>query len=252
MERIVILGCGNPTRGDDGVGPLLIRRLWERGLPPNVKLVDGGTSGIDVVFHMEGADRVIIVDACLTGEKPGTILRVPSSEVEELPSREETHLHSIKWFHAIAIGKYLLGDRFPRSIDIFLVEGRNFNLGDEISQEVLEAIEILEEVIMKEIIKEEKGSYTVQLDENGYIRIPPDVARRFFEGCLSVAVVPKGMEFYIFPLPNSKQGGLLLKRINNEGERAVLVWEMLPPGVKNGEKKAIWDEERKALIVSLI
>ncbi|MDQ7082711.1 MAG: hydrogenase maturation protease [Aquificota bacterium] len=248
----MILGCGNPVRGDDGAGPMLVRRLWERGLPPNIKLVDGGTSGIDVVFHIEGADRVVIVDTCVTGERPGTVFRVPPDEVEELPSGEEAHLHSIKWYHAIAIGRYLLGDRFPKSVDIFLVEGKNFAPGDEMSQEVLEALDFLEELIMKEVIKEERGSYTVLLDENGYLKIPSDVARRFFDKSLAVAVIPRGMEFYIFPLSNDKQGGLLLKRINSEGERAVLGREMLPPGVKAGQKKAVWDEEKKALVVSLI
>ena len=31
--QTLIIGCGNLLRGDDAVGPILIRHLWERGLP---------------------------------------------------------------------------------------------------------------------------------------------------------------------------------------------------------------------------
>ena len=41
----LIIGCGNLLRGDDGVGPVLIRHLWDRGLPPYVRIADGGTAG---------------------------------------------------------------------------------------------------------------------------------------------------------------------------------------------------------------
>ncbi|PMP83831.1 MAG: peptidase M52, partial [Roseiflexus castenholzii] len=34
--KTLIIGCGNLLRGDDGVGPILIRRLWEIGLPEGV------------------------------------------------------------------------------------------------------------------------------------------------------------------------------------------------------------------------
>ena len=35
----LIVGCGNLLRGDDATGPVLIRRMWERGLPDEVTLV---------------------------------------------------------------------------------------------------------------------------------------------------------------------------------------------------------------------
>ncbi|WP_264001449.1 hydrogenase maturation protease, partial [Mycolicibacterium gadium] len=52
-----MVGCGNLLRGDDGVGPVLVRHLWERGVPAGARLVDGGTAGMDVAFQMRGAER---------------------------------------------------------------------------------------------------------------------------------------------------------------------------------------------------
>ena len=50
----VIVGCGNLLRGDDAAGPILVRVLAERELPPGVRLIDGGTAGMDVAFAMRG------------------------------------------------------------------------------------------------------------------------------------------------------------------------------------------------------
>lgn len=250
--RLAILGCGNPVRADDGVGPLLVRRLWERNLPPDIKLIDGGTSGIDVVFHMQEADTVLIIDSCHTGNPPGSIYKVPSEEVEELPSREEANLHSIKWFHAIALAKHLLNGNFPKRIEVFLIEGKNFHIGEKLSQEVKGAMEELIDYILKEYVQMEGKTMSVELNEEGYIKIPVDIAQKYFAESMSVAVIPRGMEFHIFPLPNDKQGGLLLKRLNRQGDRAVLVWEMLPPGIKSGKKPAVWNEKEKALVVALV
>ncbi len=249
----VIVGCGNPVRSDDGAGPRLIRLLWERGVPPDVKIVDGGTSGIDVIYHMQGADTVIFVDACYTGEgEPGTIYEVPAKEVEELPSAEEANLHSIKWFHAIALAKYLLKEGYPKEIKVFLIEGRNFSIGEGLSEEVEKAVEYLADLIQKEFMEGGRPPMEVEITEDGYLKIPAQVAEDKFASSMSVLVMPRGMELHIIPLPNSRQGGLLLKRINAEGDRAVLVWELLPPGIKGGKKKAVWNEEEKALIVSLL
>lgn len=252
MRKVVIVGCGNPLRGDDGVGPRLIRYLWERGLPPHIKLVDGGTSGVDVVFHMEGADEVVFVDACCTGEEPGTVFCVPHEEVEELPSSEEANLHSIKWYHAVAIARHLLNGNYPKSIKVYLIEGKSFGIGEVLSEEVESAMKKLAERIIKEYSIEGGKVVELELKEDGYLIIPADVAERYLGGCMSVLVIPRGMHFTLLPLPTSAQGGLLLKRINKEGDRAVLLWELLPPGTPSGKKKAVWSDEEGGLVVSLI
>ena len=50
-------------------------------MPDGLRLVDGGTAGMDVAFQMRGADRVVIVDASATGAAPGTVYRVPGAEL---------------------------------------------------------------------------------------------------------------------------------------------------------------------------
>jgi len=113
-----VIGCGNILRGDDAVGPVLIRHLHTQGVPDGVRLVDGGTSGMDVAFGMRGAARVVIVDAARTGAEPGTVYRVPAEQLADLPPIDGLHTHNFRWDHALSFSTWLLGPHRPTDITL--------------------------------------------------------------------------------------------------------------------------------------
>ncbi|MBX0329187.1 hydrogenase maturation protease [Oscillochloris sp. ZM17-4] len=139
----LIIGCGNLLRGDDGVGPIMVRRMWEIGLPEGVRLADGGTAGMDVAFKMRGADRVIIVDASRVGAEPGTLYKVPGHELEHLPPLTGINQHAFRWDHALAFGRWLLKEEYPRDITVYLIEGEDFAFGAPLSPAVAARMEEL-------------------------------------------------------------------------------------------------------------
>jgi hydrogenase maturation protease len=71
--RTLVLGVGNVLRKDDGIGIAVIDRLRESGAPAGVRILDGGTAGIDLLPYLEGLDRLIIVDALFAEGKPGEV-----------------------------------------------------------------------------------------------------------------------------------------------------------------------------------
>lgn len=79
----LVLGIGNVLRKDDGAGIRVIELLQERGLPESVRLLDGGTAGLDLLPYLEGADRIIVVDALLSGDPAGTITVRSGDEMRE-------------------------------------------------------------------------------------------------------------------------------------------------------------------------
>ncbi len=138
--ELLVVGCGNLLRADDGVGPILIRHLWEGGVPDGVRLVDGGTAGMDVAFQMRGARKVVIVDASATGAPPGALFRVPGPRVEDLPPLSGLHSHSFRWDHALAFARWLLGDSYPSDVTVYLIEAASFTPGGELSPPVRAAV----------------------------------------------------------------------------------------------------------------
>ena len=141
--RTLIVGCGNPLRGDDGVGPTLVRRLEERGLPEGSRCVDAGTSGMEVVLEMRGVGRLFVIDACRSGRDPGSIVEVPWEEAEQVAPPSGIALHAFRWDQALALGRLVLGNDYPRNVTVLLVEGRRFGVGESLSPAVADAIERL-------------------------------------------------------------------------------------------------------------
>ncbi len=78
----MILGLGNRLMTDDAVGlEALAAFRAAYGVPDGVDLVDGGTLGLDLLVHMEGYPRVLILDCVTTGEAPGTVVRVEGDAI---------------------------------------------------------------------------------------------------------------------------------------------------------------------------
>lgn len=134
--KTVVVGCGNLLRGDDAVGPVLIRHLWSMGIPEHVVLVDGGTAGMDVGFKIQGARKVILIDAAATGSEPGTIFKVPGSELEHLPPLQGLHSHQFRWDHSLAFARWLSKDDYPTDITVFLIEVGSCTPGAELTPPV--------------------------------------------------------------------------------------------------------------------
>ncbi len=81
-DRIVVLGVGNILLKDEGVGVRVIEELQRQyTLPESVRVVDGGTQGLWLLSTIQQADHLIVVDAVLGGDEPGTIYRLTKNDL---------------------------------------------------------------------------------------------------------------------------------------------------------------------------
>jgi len=101
--RIVVLGVGNELYADDGVGVVVARELTAYALPPTVQVVEGHVGGLDLLFEMEGASHVIIVDAVDMARPPGTVAVFTPDEVKLLPPGTIASLHHIGLEHVLEL-----------------------------------------------------------------------------------------------------------------------------------------------------
>jgi hydrogenase maturation protease len=91
----------------------------------------------------------------------------------------------------------------------------------------------------------------VELTPSGYLVLDAEVARTFFPND-TLLVFPKPRELWLLPTRGAGGGGLLLKQRNPDGDRAVLVREVLGDALPVGQLPAIWDNGQGALRVALL
>lgn len=83
--RIVVLGVGNILLTDEGIGVRAIEELGKvHDLPPEVELIDGGTSAMELLDDLANCDLLIIADCVRAGKAPGTLLRLKDEEIPAL------------------------------------------------------------------------------------------------------------------------------------------------------------------------
>jgi hydrogenase maturation protease len=124
--------------------------LAGRELPSGVRLVDGGTAGMDIAFAMRGARKVIVVDASRVGVEPGTVHRVPGSELADLRP-PDGNLHAFRWDQALGFATWLLKDEYPEDVTVWLVEGESFEPGAPLSPAVQASVERIADSIVEDV-----------------------------------------------------------------------------------------------------
>lgn len=106
-KRILVLGVGNVLLKDEGVGVRVIETLGsEYAFSSNVELMDGGTLGLRLLDPICGADFLIVVDAVLNGGTPGTLYRLPVSEIEKRVTFKNS-LHQLDLVETLAYAEIL-------------------------------------------------------------------------------------------------------------------------------------------------
>ncbi len=71
---VTVLGLGNVLMQDEGVGVHLVNLLMEKyEFDPGIELIDGGTTGTDLLPYFEQNQRIMILDAVDFGKKAGHI-----------------------------------------------------------------------------------------------------------------------------------------------------------------------------------
>lgn len=72
---LLIFGYGNPSRGDDALGPLLLERLEELDLP-YLELLTDFQLQVEHAIDLQGRERVLFIDASVSCTTPYTFSRI--------------------------------------------------------------------------------------------------------------------------------------------------------------------------------
>jgi len=138
---LLVLAVGNPSRGDDAIGPALAVRIEEARLP-DVEVIVEFQLQVENALDLAGRERVIFIDAGTGTPEPFGLRRVEAAA-------EFLHTsHALSPEAVLATYRRVTGDEPPEAW-LLCVRGESFELGDGFSaaaQQNLEAawLELIE------------------------------------------------------------------------------------------------------------
>lgn len=114
MERILVMGVGNPLMRDEGIGPRVVELLMAGyDFPDSVEVVDAGTMGYYILDLLRDVDQLIVVDAVRdTGHPAGTVLLLTPDDIAE--NQVMHSLHDVRMVDVLQAAA--LTDRAPQTI----------------------------------------------------------------------------------------------------------------------------------------
>jgi len=123
---VLVLAVGNPSRGDDAIGPELAARLEAAGLP-GVEVISEFQLQVENALDLVGRERVIFVDAGTGTPAPFELRRVHA--VAEFLHTS----HALSPEAVLATYRRVTGDEPPEAW-LLCVRGESFELGEPLSR----------------------------------------------------------------------------------------------------------------------
>jgi hydrogenase maturation protease len=89
--RVLVLGVGNVLLGDEGAGVHAVRSMEAEAWPSHVTILDGGTGGFHLLSLFEEFARIVLVDATMDGQPPGTVRLIRPRFASDYPRTLSAH-----------------------------------------------------------------------------------------------------------------------------------------------------------------
>jgi hydrogenase maturation protease len=136
--RTLILGLGNTLLTDEALGAVVIQRLEAEGGLGDVGLLDGGTLSFTLSGPIADSPRLIVVDAALMGEPPGTVRVFEGEAMDRQLSGIGKSVHEVSLMDLMDMAR--ITDSLPGHRALVGVEPAVVDWGDELSPAVAAAV----------------------------------------------------------------------------------------------------------------
>jgi hydrogenase maturation protease len=128
----LIFGWGNPSRGDDALGPLFVEHFAElAGRHPEwgeVECLTDFQLQVEHALDLQGRQRVLFVDASLDAPAPCSLVRIEAARDDSFTTHAMSPQAVLKVFADI-------DDGAPPPCWLLAIRGERYELGDGLSAE---------------------------------------------------------------------------------------------------------------------
>jgi hydrogenase maturation protease len=142
------VGIGNILFRDDGIGEYIVKELEKLNLPESVELLSAGVGGFELLSYIEGREKVIIIDAVLTPDPPGTIHKFTPEQLKTA-NVSSTLLHNIGIRELLTLAEFM---EYTPKIVVFGVTPKDIGTyGMELTSELKTIVPEIIDIVLKEI-----------------------------------------------------------------------------------------------------
>lgn len=124
IAPLLIFAYGNPSRGDDALGPMLLERLEALNLP-QVELLTDFQLQVEHAIDLQGREQVLFVDASVSCPPPFSLARLRAEKDRSFTS------HAMSPAALLQAYRELYGEVAPAWL--LAVRGERFELGEALS-----------------------------------------------------------------------------------------------------------------------
>ena len=146
-DRRLLIGVGNPDRGDDGAGRAVARRLLARN-DCALKVRECTGEATSLMSEWTGFDDVVLVDACRGAGPAGSVHRIGPDDVERVARLQHASTHSLGVAAAIGLARAL--GTLPRRLVIYAIEARHSSEGEGLSPDVDHGVHEVVALVMQD------------------------------------------------------------------------------------------------------
>jgi len=148
---VLVLGLGNSIMSDDGFGVKVVNTLSSRyRFQGKIRLVDGGTLGLDLLPHLEDVESLLIIDALDMRDEPGQVFRIEGDDVPRaFASKLSVHQMGLQDLLAVAE----LQGHVPTRLVVWGVQPESIEMGTELTARVEAAVA----TVVAKVIEELRG-----------------------------------------------------------------------------------------------
>jgi hydrogenase maturation protease len=146
--KVLVVGLGNPDRGDDGIGAAVAQALVGR-LPPDAAVKVRRGDLLALIQDWEGFEAIVCIDAAAPMGVPGRICRVDLNSTALPRNLSFTSSHALGLPEAIELARSL--QLAPRQIIVYAIEGASFDSGAPLTPAVAAAAQLAADQVVAEV-----------------------------------------------------------------------------------------------------
>ncbi len=149
--NVLILGIGNVLWADEGFGVRAVELLHATySVPPDVRVMDGGTQGMFLLPYVQQASKLLIFDAIDFELKPGEMRLIRGDDVPRYMGAHKISMHQTGFQEVLASAR--LTEQYPSELALVGVQPVELDdyggsLRPQVKARLREAIELAVQIL---------------------------------------------------------------------------------------------------------